>query len=124
MCDEDGDEIDDLLEAYRQRYDDEDGQAIHYGLAKLVNTIWAKGRGPKTLTTMFEKYPRPSNVESWGVDIIPDVINGLQKPARIHDMRLCAVQGSVARATVPSLKLAEKILNLVRSISRPRWSWT
>ena len=109
VADEDDDA--DILGMYGKRYEDEDGPALHEGLAKLANSIWGKGRDPKTIKEMMEKHPRPSNVKAQKVNINPEVLNGLQKPARIRDIKLRAIQNCMARATVPPLKIAEKLLD-------------
>lgn len=96
----------DYLESYRQRFADEVGPAINKSLAKIVNTIWTKGRDPEVSKDIKSIHPRPVNIKCDKVDINSEVLSGLQKPARGRDSKLRAVQATIARATVPAVKIA------------------
>ena len=102
-------ENDDPLLAIRQRYADEDGAPADEGLAQIVNKIWKRGKDAQVAKSLYEKYPRPSNITPQKVDINEEVMTSLPKFARARDMRLRAVQAGIARAVVPSLRAAEAL---------------
>ena len=108
--DETSDTQGDLLSLVRERYADEDGPAVDKELAGIVNTIWRRGRDPNVLKNILTKYHRPKNIDCHKVDLNPEIITGLPKPVRSRDMKLRAAQGSVARACVPAIHIAEAMI--------------
>ena len=98
------------LDAHRARYEDEDGAPVRDSLAVLVNQIWDKGKDRDKIKECLQNYPRPSNIQAQKVDLNEEVIGAIPKVARSRDMRLRAIQGIVARTTVPVMMVMQKML--------------
>ena len=108
----------DLSGAVNIGHDDEDGgEEVSGPVVDVTNDIWDKGRNPKTMKTLFEKYPRPSNVACHKVDLNEQVIAAIPKFARARDLRLRAVQGLIARACVPAVRIVDALYSKNASLS-------
>ena len=114
----DNDDEGDLLSAYRERYADEEGPPMGDQLARVTNDIWVRGRDPTKVKDIMVKHPRPSNLKCQKVDINPEVLSSIPKPARTRDAKLRAVQNGVARAAVPIVKIAEKVMDKSKPVDR------
>ena len=101
------DEDIDLLANHRARYLDEDGTPVSPHLASLINTMWDKGRDKNLMKECYERHARPDNVNVHKIDMNEEIISTLPKFARTRDIRLRAIQGGVARAVVPVMKLID-----------------
>ena len=98
-------------------HEDEDrGPNITGPVADVANDIWQKGRNPKTMKTLFEKYPRPANVDCVKVDL-NEVTSAVNKFAWARDLRLRAVQGLIARAAVPTVCIIDVLYDKENKIS-------
>ena len=91
-------------------HEDEDGGPdVTDDVARVANDIWEKGRKAQTMKSLFEKYPRPGNVACQKVDLNEEVISAILKFARARDLRLRAVQGMIARACVPAVRMVDAL---------------
>ena len=110
-CDDDIDKLD-LLGAVHSVHDDEDGGPdVSNSVASVTNDIWDKGCNSKTMKTLFEKYPWPGNVSCYKVDLNDEVISAVPKWSRARDLRLRAVQGMIARESVPAVRIVDALYN-------------
>ena len=99
----------DLLESFH-RDEGETGPAINENVAKMVNDLWAKGRDPKIIKTLCEQYPTPENTLQVGkVDLNEEVISAIPKHVRARDLKIQAIQGVMARAAVPAVKIVDSL---------------
>ena len=57
------------------------------------------------------KHPRPQNLTAQKVEINSEVLSSISSLAKNRDAKLKAVQGGLARATVPAVKIAEAAMN-------------
>ena len=101
---------DGLLNAYRSRYQDEDGTPVSGRLAELVGQIWEKGKDSEVLKDIYSIYPRPVNVPTQKVDLNLELMGPVGKFGRARDMKLRAIQAAISRATVPSVRIADALL--------------
>ena len=116
MTADDGD--DDLMSAYWERFADEEGPPMGEQLVKVANDIWMRGRDPNAVKDIMTKHPRPANLKCQKVDINPEVLSSIPKPARTRDAKLRAVQNGVARAVVPIVKIAEAVSDHTKPLNR------
>ena len=108
----------DLGGAVNISHDDEDGgEEVSGPVTDVTNDIWDKGRNPKTMKTLFEKYPRPSNVACHKVDLNEQVTAAIPKFARARDLRLQDVQGLIAPACVPAVRIVDALYSKNASLS-------
>ena len=116
MTADDGD--DDLMSAYWERFADEEGPPMGEQLVKVANDIWMRGGDPNAVKDIMTKRPRPANLKCQKVDINPEVLSSISKPARTRDAKLRAVQNGMARAVVPIFKIAEAVTDRTKPLNR------
>ena len=98
----------DLLQAARARLaDEDDGPPLTGQVAGVINDIWSEGRKPSVVKELCEKHPRPSNMDVHKLDMNDEVIAAVPKWARARDLRLRAIQGNIARASVPAARIID-----------------
>ena len=110
----------DLFDGYRDRFEEENGPPVDGKLAKIANAIWSQGRNTTIMKETFAKYPRPENVSCYKVDVNDEILQGLTRnqTAKNRDSRLRTAQGTVARACLPAVKIAEAVMDWTKEISR------
>ena len=120
VAEQPGDDQEDLLAGYRDRLDDEDGPLTNEKLAEIANAIWKQGRNSTIMKETLAKYPRPVNVKCHRVDTNEEILQGLTRnpTAKKRDSRLRTAQGTVARACLPALKIAEAAMDWSMELDR------
>ena len=108
-CDDDIDKLD-LLGVVHSVHDDEDGGPDVSDSVASPMTSGTKA-ATQTMKTLFEKYQRPGNVSCYKVDLNDAVISAVLKWSRARDLRLRAVQGMIARASVPAVRIVDALYN-------------
>ena len=105
--DADADEGDLLQAAWARLADEDDGPPLTGQVAGVINDIWSEGRKPSVVKELCEKHPRPSNMDVHKLDLNDEVIAAVPKWARARDLRLRAIQGNIARASVPAARIID-----------------
>ena len=115
-----GGDPEDLFDGYWDRFEEENGPPVDGKLAKIANAIWSQGRNTTIMKETFWKYPRPENVSCYKVDVNDKILQGLTRnqTAKNRDSRLRTAQGTVARACLPAVKIAEAVMDRTKEISR------
>ena len=110
----------DLFDRHWDRFEGENGFPVDEKPAKIANAIWSQGRKTAIMKETFAKYPRPQNVICHKVDVNGEVLQGLTRnpTPKNRDSRLRTAQGTVARACIPAVKIAETMMDRTQELSR------
>lgn len=84
--------------------------AITKDIAELVNAQWTTNQ--KELSVVYDRYPRPENLELYKVDVNDEVVQTMNKFHKVKDLKLRSVQGAVVCATTLSAKFLDALYTL------------
>ena len=86
------------------------GEDMDPRFAGLANTMWNGMKEASAVSAILKKYPCPGNVTIEMVEINPEIEPPTYHLGKKRDNSLKQVQGAIARASYPLLKLTESVL--------------
>ena len=101
----------DLLASLRAELEEPEGDGLRDDVAVVINQLWKKDRSVSEAKAIFDKYPRPSNLNTHKVFMNPRLHVRLPKYAQSRDLKLRSAQGAVAAAAVPIATLINSLQN-------------
>ena len=105
-------EMTDMIDRFEKKVKKQSlkGEDINPRFAGLANTMWNGMKEASTIGAIMKKYPCPGNVQIEMVEINPEIEPPPFHVGKKRDNALKQVQGAIARASYPLLKLTESIL--------------
>ena len=112
---QEGEQDDTLLDEQEALLSEDVSKPVGTKLAKVVKSAWDSARkkdANKKLGQLYDKYPRPENIDIYKVDLNDEIKNSVPKQVKNKDMRLRAIQGAVAKATYPVIKTIQMLATM------------